>query len=273
MNLTSGILKVTMALALCGSAAWAQAPPAAPKPAADATTTKPILEVISPKPTLHCSDVAGFPVKTFYLTNAVQQSDANEIITALRNMLSPCDKAYLVANQGAIVMQASPDDYALVQKLLSDLDRPKRTYRLTYTVTEMDGGKRLGVQHFAMVVASGQKTTLKQGSRVPIATGSYRPDGSPNATQQTQFTYLDVGMSFDAGLDEFANGVRLISSVEQSSVSEDKSIAGVQEPVIRQTSLKGAAFLTPGKPLMLGTIDIPGSTRQLDVEVMMEQIP
>ncbi len=271
MKLATGFLGIALAMVLSSSITTAQTAPAAAKPTADATAAKTSPDVSTPRP--RCSDVAGFPVKTFYLTNAVQQSDANEIITALRNMINPCDKAYLVANQGAIVMQASPDDYALVQKLLSDLDRPKRTYRLTYTVTEMDGGKRLGVQHFAMVVASGQKTTLKQGSRVPIATGSYSPNGLPSATQQTQFTYLDVGMNFDAGLDEFANGVRLISSVEQSSVSEDKSIAGVQEPIIRQTSLKGAAFLTPGKPLMLGTIDIPGSTRQLDVEVMMEQIP
>jgi type II secretory pathway component GspD/PulD (secretin) len=272
MKLASGFLKVTMAVALCGSTEWAQTPPAAPKPAADATAAKPILEVASPRPGLHCSDVAGFPVKTFYLTNAVQASDANEIVTALRNILSPCDKAYLVANQGAIVMQASPDDYALVQKLLSDLDRPKRTYRLTYTVTEMDGGKRIGVQHFAMVVASGQNTTLKQGSRVPIATGSYGPNG-PTSTQQTQFTYLDVGMNFDANLDEFANGVRLRSAVEQSSIAEEKSGVGAQDPIVRQTSLKGAAFLTPGKPLMLGSLDIPGSTRHLDVEVVMEQLP
>jgi hypothetical protein len=123
-----------------------------------------------------------------------------------------------------------------------------------------------------MVVASGQKTTLKQGSRVPIATGSYAPNGSPNPGQQTQFTYLDVGMNFDAGLDEFDNGVRLLSSVEQSGVAEQNSIAGVQEPVIRQTSLKGAAYLAPGKPLTLGSLDIPGSTRHLDIEVVMEQL-
>jgi type II secretory pathway component GspD/PulD (secretin) len=211
-------------------------------------------------------------VKTFYLNNSFQQVEANEIVTALRNMLRPCDKVYLVEAQSAILIQAPPEQVTVAQQIISGLDHAKKTYRLTYTVTDMDNGKRVGTQHFAMVVVSGQETKLKQGSKIPIATGSASSTATPGSIQ-TQMTYLDIGMNFSATLDEFANGVRLRSTVEQSSVSEDKSIAGVQEPIIRQTMLAGAAFLTPGKPLMLGTIDIPGSTRQLDVEVVMEQLP
>jgi hypothetical protein len=48
-------------------------------------------------------------------------------------------------------------------------------------------------------------------------------------------TYVDVGMNFDATLDEFANGVRLNSKVEQLSVADEKSGAGAQDPIIRQT--------------------------------------
>jgi type II secretory pathway component GspD/PulD (secretin) len=182
-----------------------------------------------------------------------------------------------VANQAAILVRATPEELTLAEKLLKDLDRPKKTYRLTYTVTDMDGDKRIGTQHFSMVVAAGQETKLKQGSKIPVATGSYASPGSAAANAasagvQTQFTYLDIGMNFSATLDEFANGVRLRSNVDQSSASEDKSIAGVQEPIIRQTQLTGAAFLTPGKPLKLGSIDIPGSTRHLDIDVVMEQL-
>jgi hypothetical protein len=31
--------------------------------------------------------------------------------------------------------------------------------------------------------------------------------------------------------------------------------------------------LSLGKPLVLGSIDIPGSTRRLDIEVVMETVP
>jgi hypothetical protein len=43
--------------------------------------------------------------------------------------------------------------------------------------------------------------------------------------------------------------------------------------VTRNTSLEGASSLTPGKPLMLGSLDIPGTTRRFDIQVLMEQLP
>lgn len=210
------------------------------------------------------------PMQTFYLNNVSQQNEANEVVVAVRNLLPPDVRVYLVPTQNAIVMRANPEELALTRKLLDDLDRPKKTYRLTYTVTETDGGKRIGVQHFAMVVVTGQRTVLKQGSKVPIATGSFSEKGGTEA--QTQFTYLDIGTNFDASLDEFVNGVRLRTKVEQLSVAEQMSGVGLQDPIIRQSSLEGTSFLTPGKPLVLGSIDVPGSTRHLDVEVVMEAV-
>ena len=244
MKTVSGILGMTLALMLCGPIVWAQTTPTDAK--LDPTS-----------------------VQTFYLTNVSQIQDANELTTALRNLLDPHDKVYLVPSQNAIFVQGPPDQLALARKLLNDLDRPKKTYRLTYTIAESDAGKRIGVQHFAMIVVTGQRTTLKQGSKVPIATGSYI---ASNSQTQTQMTYLDVGMNFDATLDEFANGVRLNSKVEQSSIAEEKSGAGAQDPIVRQTVLQGTSFLTQGKPLILGSLDIPGSTRHLDIEVVMELV-
>ena len=131
----------------------------------------------------------------------------------------------------------SADDLATATKIIKDLDRPKKLYRLTYTVSEMDGAKRVSSQRFTMMLADGQRVTLKQGSKVPIATGSV---GSSPGTAQTQFQYLDVGMNFDATpLTSVASGAVLKTKVEQSSVAETATIAQVQEPVIRQTALRG----------------------------------
>ena len=216
-------------------------------------------------------DMRQGPISTqiFYLTNVVQSSEGNDFITALRNMVDAHDRIFFVSSQDAIIVQAGPEDMALTQKILAGLDRPKKTYRLTYTVTEMDNGKRVGTQHFAMIVVAGQRTLMKQGSKIPIATGSYKSPGTTN--NETQFQYTDVGMSFDATLEEFASGVRLRSNVEQSSVADEKSSVGFQDPVIRISHLEGTAFLSPGKPMILGSLDVPGSTRHLDVEVVMEQ--
>jgi len=216
--------------------------------------------------------MAEFQVKTFYLTNASQPNEANEILVALRNLLPPYVKMFLVADQNAIVVDAAPDQLATVQKLINELDRPRKTYRLTYTLTDVDAGKRIGTQHFSMVVVTGQRTTLKQGSKVPVATGSYSSGAATTNGTETQFTYLDVGMNFSAQLDEIEHGARLYSKVEQSSLGDDKNIANVQEPVVRQTVIEGTSFLTLNKPLILGSVDILGSTRHIDIEVVMEQV-
>jgi hypothetical protein len=208
-------------------------------------------------------------VHTFYLRNMTQVNDANELYTALRNMLPPEAKSFFVPSQMAIEVCGPPEQIAFAQKLVNDLDRPRKSYRLTYTVSELDGAKRISAQHFSMIVSPGQESTVKQGSRVPLVTGSY---GAATSSQQTQVTYIDVGMNFAATLDETAEGIRLRSVVEQSSIAEERSGVGPQDPVVRQASFKGSSYLAPGKPLRLGSFDIPDSTRHLELEVMMEPL-
>jgi hypothetical protein len=66
--------------------------------------------------------------------------------------------------------------------------------------------------------------------------------------------------------------LQLSAKVEQSSVQESAPIAGVNEPVIRQAVLETTTLAIPGKPLVLGALDLPGSTRHLDVEVTVEPL-
>jgi hypothetical protein len=143
-----------------------------------------------------------------------------------------------------------------------------KTYRLTYTLMETDGGKRVGTQHVAMIVVSGRKTVLKQGNRVPLVTGSVSTSGGT----QTQVQYLDIGLNIDASIDESADGVKLNTQVEQSSIAEEKSGLGTQDPIVRQAKLEGTSILTEGKPLILGSMDIPNTSRHLDIEVVMERV-
>jgi hypothetical protein len=202
--------------------------------------------------------------QTLYLTNLTQQNDANELITDLRNML-PNAKSYYVPSQSAISFRGSAEDIALAQKILSDLDKTKKIYRLTYTMTERDGGKTIGVQHFSIVVASGSKTDLKLGSRVPVGTNS-------SAQGPNEVTYLDVGQEIEASLDGYFDGVRLRTRVVQSGIAEERSGIGTQDPIIRQTTLEGTSTLVQGKPLVLGSLDVPGSTRHQEVEVVSELV-
>jgi type II secretory pathway component GspD/PulD (secretin) len=210
-----------------------------------------------------------FVFKTYFLSNAVQQQDANEILIALRNMLEPSVKIYLVSSENAIELSAPPDQQVLAQKILSDLDRPRKVYRLTFTLAESDSGKRVGIQHFSILVAGGQRTVLKQGDKIPVATGTYGKGSDP---LQTQFQYLDIGISVDATLTDSPDGLQLKSKIEQSSLGQPSTIAGVQEPVIRQTVLEGTSAIKVNKPLALGGLDIESSTRHMDIEVVAEPV-
>ena len=208
--------------------------------------------------------------RTFYLrspTGPFNMNDGNEMTQALRNMMDPRSKVYFVPMRSVILVEATPEQMALAEKILSDLDRPRRGYRITYTVSEIEDGRRIGVQHFSVEVVAGQRATLKQGSKVPVATGSY--DAGKSQTQ-TQVTYLDVGMNFDVTLDESDAGVQLRSKIEQSSIAEEKSGVGPQDPVVRQTVLEGISRVQMGKPLVIGQLDVAGITRHLAIEVLVE---
>ena len=143
--------------------------------------------------------------QTLYLTNLIQQRDANDIVTDLRNMF-PRAKLYYVSAQNAVSMRGTPDDILLAQKILSDIDRTKKIYRLTYTITETDSGKPVQTHHFAFLVASGEKSRFKQGSRIPIVTGD---TNDKTASPNSQVQYLDVGLNVEATLGGYADGLKL----------------------------------------------------------------
>jgi type II secretory pathway component GspD/PulD (secretin) len=208
--------------------------------------------------------------QTIYLVNLTQQNDLNDVQTALRNMLGKGKDLYGIPSQNAITIRGSAEDVQLAQKICADLDRPKKVYRLTFTIHDAESGQHADAHHFVLVVASGGKTTFKQGSKVPIVTGTYDA-GTPSQT--TQLQYQDVGLNIEASVDAYADGgLRLRSKIEQSSVAEEKSGIGSQDPVLTQTVLDGTAHLTPGKPFVLGSIYIPGSTRQQEIEVVADLV-
>jgi len=261
MKVGNGVLGVAVVLGLASASAWGQTTDCAAPGAKCATGPVAVAPANSRMDTR--------PFQMFYLTNATRQEEANEIVVAVRNLLDPSVKLYLVPSQNAIAMRATPEEMALAQKVISDLDRPKKAFRLTYTITDIDGGKRIGVQHFSTIVTEGQRSLVKQVSKVPVVTGSYNNTSSQT---ESQVTYLDVGLIFDSTLASYGGGASLRSKVERSSVAEERSGVGPQDPVVRSTSVEGTSFLMAGKPMVLGSLDIPGSTRHLDVDVMIEPI-
>ena len=82
-------------------------------------------------------------METIHLTNITSQHDLNDLQNDLRNML-PMAAMYASQTQNVISIRATPEDMATAKKLIAELDRPRKLYRITYTITDFDNGKRAG---------------------------------------------------------------------------------------------------------------------------------
>jgi general secretion pathway protein D len=87
------------------------------------------------------TDLDEQAVQTFYLTNSTAQNDANEVVVAIRNLLDPSVKIYLVPSQNAIVMRATPDQLLLAEKLINDLDRARPEVVVDVAILEVNRDK------------------------------------------------------------------------------------------------------------------------------------
>ncbi|WP_263417421.1 cohesin domain-containing protein [Terriglobus albidus] len=278
-------------------------------------------------------DLDEMAVQTFYLTNATQTADTNEIVTALRNVFGTGQNVgvYAIPSQNAVVMRATPDQLLLAQKLLSDLDRTKPEVVVDVAVLEVNREKvrNLGItlpQSFAVTpVASstsstnssnsssnsnssssntnnsltlnqlahlngnnfnvsigtgtvnalltdsdtrilqnpriratdGQKATLKIGSKIPIATGSFASGTTTavSALVNTQFTYIDVGVNIDMTPTVHTDrDITLKMKIEVTSQSGSVTISSVTQPIISQRSVEHVIQLKEGEPSILAGI-------------------
>ncbi len=267
-------------------------------------------------------------VQTFYLSNAWQQNDLNDVQTALRNVITDA-KVYGVASQNAIVMRATPDELLLAQKLINDLDKARSEVVVDIGVLEVakNWERNLGIAwpgsvsvalvpptssssssncpagttctstpasptlydlahlnatNFAVTVgaatvnlllsdnntrilenpriraADQQKATLKIGSRIPIATGSYQTGASTalvSSLVNTQFQYQDVGVNIEVTPTvHFDRDVTLKVKIEVTAQSGSVTISGVTEPIISQRVAEQTIRLREGEANILGGI-------------------
>lgn len=204
--------------------------------------------------------------QVFYLHNATSQNQLNDIQTDMRNML-PRLKIYGVEGLRAISVSGTQEDVDSARMLVGELDRPLKTWRLTYTITSVENGQPAGVRHVSLLATAGARpSTFQQGSKVPIVTAAKEGDVAGNS----QIQFIDVGLKIQASLDEAAGLMTLHSKVEESSLSDEKVAAPA--PVLREAVLDANANLAEGKPQVLGSIEVPGSTKNLEISVAAEAV-
>jgi len=100
--------------------------------------------------------------------------------------------------------------------------------------------------------SDGQKVTLKIGSRIPYATGSFQTNTAA-ALVSTQFNYADVGVNVDMTPQVHSTDeVTLHIEVTVSSVQQYINIGGIQQPIIQQSANVADIRLREGEVNILG---------------------
>ncbi|MGB8480745.1 MAG: hypothetical protein WCE63_18220 [Acidobacteriaceae bacterium] len=139
-------------------------------------------------------------------------------------------------------------------------------YRLTYTLTEMDGSRRVGSQSYAIVLdADALHSHLKLDSLVPVRYGS-----------STAYERVHASVIIDATLRQRANGLELITNIMQTAFAKEtdkEQTAGATPPITRDFVFTTTTLLTENKLVTIGQLDIPGTPRRLQVEVELTKIP
>lgn len=185
----------------------------------------------------------------------------------------------LVLACGVMLLHAQQDtdsSSAKPTKISADESKPKadqhekviQPYRLDFSVSELENGKKINSRHYAMNLTADSSDEIKIGTRVPIETAGPlggRSDVNPSVNSQVQFQYLDVGTSIWAILR--SNGDELQLEVRGEVSDIDKSPNQELAPIVRQMKITGKTLLVTGRPMMIGSMDDPNSSRQFQLEV------
>ena len=106
----------------------------------------------------------------------------------------------------------------------------------------------------------GEKATLKIGSKVPIATGSFSPGAGIAAAGisplvSTQFSYVDVGVNIEMQPTIHYDGdVSMKLHIVVSNIVSYSNLGGIEQPVIGQQDLQQNIRMKEGTANLLGGI-------------------
>src|SRR4030081_950799 len=83
-------------------------------------------------------------IKTFYLSNLSQPTELQDVVNAMRTILE-VSRIQQLPSQGAIVVRGTPDQMALAQKLVDDLDKAKPEVLIEVAVMQVSRTKMLNL--------------------------------------------------------------------------------------------------------------------------------
>ncbi|MGH9651061.1 MAG: type II secretion system protein GspD, partial [Terriglobales bacterium] len=127
-------------------------------------------------------------IRTFYLSNLSQPTELQDVVNTLRQILELA-RVQQLPSQGAVVVRGTPDQVALAEKLINDIDKPKPEVIVEVAVMQVrrDKLRDLGISPPTSTSIQVQGTTTSTGTG-----GTTTTTGTPGTINLNRLSNLDA---------------------------------------------------------------------------------
>jgi len=173
-------------------------------------------------------DVEQSVIKTFYMANLSQPTELQDVVNALRQILE-ISRIQPLPSQGALVVRGTPDQIALAEKLVGDLDKARSEVIVDVAVMQVsrDKARTLGINPPTSATVALQSNT----STTTTTTGTGTSTGAA-ATSSTSGTANTINLNRLGNLNATDFTVT-INPATATALFSDSSTKIIQNPQIR----------------------------------------
>jgi general secretion pathway protein D len=184
-------------------------------------------------------DVEQSVIKTFYLSNLSQPTELQDVVNALRQILE-ISRIQPLPSEGAIVVRGTPDQVALAEKLVSDLDKSKPEVIVDVAVLQItkDKSRTLGINPPTSMTVQLQPNVTTTTSTVTNGTTTVNGTTS-TGTGSSQSGTINLNQLADLNATDFQV---TISPATVTALFSDTSTKLIQNPQIRSVDGQKASL-------------------------------
>jgi general secretion pathway protein D len=130
-------------------------------------------------------------IKTFYLANLSQPTELQDVVNALRQILE-ISRIQPLPSQGALVVRGTPDQLALAEKLVGDLDkaRPEVIVEIAIMQVSRDKTRNLGISPPTSATVALQNNINSTTSTTTTTTTTTTSSGTSGTANQINLNRL-----------------------------------------------------------------------------------
>jgi hypothetical protein len=148
------------------------------------------------------------------------------------------------------------------------VNKPLNVYRLDFALSEFADGKKVNTRNYTITAREDEMNKLRSGARYPVATATVEKN-------ETQYQYVDIGVSIDCRVVERGAYLEL-NAVVDSSVIEGADVHAAAYPsigpVIGQMKSDIRSLIRPGIATMVSSMEDPASKRRFQLDVTATKV-